>query len=133
MKQRGFTLAEVLIVLGIIGIVAAMTIPTIVQRAQERATVSQLKKVYSTLSSAYELAIKDNGNPADNWATSDDSVATVLMDYLKVSKNCIKESCDNYTFYRLDNSSTLQDFQPRMILSDGTLILFHFENASCAE
>ena len=38
-KNKGFTLAEVLITLGIIGIVAAMTIPTILAKYQEKQTV----------------------------------------------------------------------------------------------
>ena len=44
MKKIGFTLAEVLITLAIIGIVAALTIPTLVQNYQERAcnTASQV-------------------------------------------------------------------------------------------
>ena len=45
MKKKAFTLAEVLIVLGIIGIVASMTIPTLIQKVSERETVSKLKKV----------------------------------------------------------------------------------------
>lgn len=34
--KKGFTLAEVLITLGIIGVVAAMTIPTLVSKSQQR-------------------------------------------------------------------------------------------------
>lgn len=43
-SKEGFTLAEVLITLGIIGIVAALTIPTLVAKFQEKALVSQFKK-----------------------------------------------------------------------------------------
>jgi len=64
--QQGFTLAEVLITLGIIGIIAEMTIPTLVQKADERAIIVALKKNYSVLSSAYKLAENDEGTP-DNW------------------------------------------------------------------
>ncbi|MBP7211391.1 type II secretion system protein, partial [bacterium] len=51
--KKAFTLAEVLITLGIIGVVAALTIPTLMQRTQDREAISALKKFYSTLSSAY--------------------------------------------------------------------------------
>lgn len=43
-KNTGFTLAEVLITLGIIGIVASLVIPTLIQKQQELATVTALKK-----------------------------------------------------------------------------------------
>lgn len=45
--QKAFTLAEVLITLGIIGIVAAMTLPTLIQKQQQKILFSQFKKVYS--------------------------------------------------------------------------------------
>ena len=49
MKLRGFTLAEVLITLGIIGVVAAMTIPMLIINYQKRLTLTRLKKTYSQL------------------------------------------------------------------------------------
>lgn len=44
MKIRAFTLAEVLITLGVIGVVAAMTLPTLIQNYQEQEYVNKLKK-----------------------------------------------------------------------------------------
>ena len=65
-----FTLAEVLITLGIIGIVAAMTIPSLVQDYREKAQVTRVKKFYSVFSQAYTMALQDNG-PFDTWGLSD--------------------------------------------------------------
>ena len=53
MKNRAFTLAEVLITLGIIGVVAAMTLPTVVNKYKEKETVTKLKKFYSIISQSY--------------------------------------------------------------------------------
>ena len=49
-QKAAFTLAEVLITLGIIGIVAAMTIPTLIANYQEKQTISKLQKANSILS-----------------------------------------------------------------------------------
>ncbi|MBP7212243.1 prepilin-type N-terminal cleavage/methylation domain-containing protein, partial [bacterium] len=49
-SKTAFTLAEVLITLGIIGIVAALTIPTLMNKSQKQQTVTALKKSYSTFS-----------------------------------------------------------------------------------
>lgn len=60
-KQKGFTLAEVLITLGIIGLVAAMTMPALIGSAKKRETVSKLQKSYNVLSQLVIRAQEDNG------------------------------------------------------------------------
>ncbi len=50
LKKCAFTLAEVLVTLGIIGVVSAMTVPTLIQNHQRKVYVTQLHKVYNTLS-----------------------------------------------------------------------------------
>ena len=59
-RSNAFTLAEVLITLGIIGIVAAMTIPTLIQNYQKRAYVAGLQKAYAQLAQAFKLAMADD-------------------------------------------------------------------------
>ena len=61
LKKAAFTLAEVLITLAIIGVVAAMTIPTLISNYQEKATVSKVKQAFSIISQAYQLAKIENG------------------------------------------------------------------------
>ena len=62
-RKIAFTLAEVLITLGIIGIVAALTIPSVIEGYKEKETVAKLKKVYSVLSQSYELYMQETGEP----------------------------------------------------------------------
>lgn len=62
---KAFTLAEVLITLGIIGIVAALTIPSIVSKYEKKQTVVQLKKAYSLLLNAFETAEAEYGSISD--------------------------------------------------------------------
>ena len=59
--KNGFTLAEVLITLGIIGIVAALTMPSLIQNSKRQETSARLKKFYSTMSQALIMAELDNG------------------------------------------------------------------------
>ena len=73
--RSAFTLAEVLITIGIIGVVAAMTMPTLMAKYQEKVTVTKLKKVYSILSQAYLRAQEDYGT-IDNWGFPEDSDST---------------------------------------------------------
>ena len=62
-QQKGFTLAEVLITLGIIGVVAAMTMPSIVGRYKEKQHTIQLQKFYSILSQAFKMAVLEYEEP----------------------------------------------------------------------
>ena len=65
-KKAAFTLAEVLITLGIIGVVAAMTIPTLIADYQEKQTVTKLTDAYAIMSNAYALAMVEKG-PISGW------------------------------------------------------------------
>lgn len=60
--KAGFTLAEVLITLGIIGVVAAMTIPTLITNVQKTRTANELKKAFAEISVAVRLAEGEYGD-----------------------------------------------------------------------
>ena len=100
-RRVGFTLAEVLITLGIIGIVSAMTIPTLIKNYQEKVRDNQFKKAYATLNQALRLTTSEFGyqpkcyafSPSDN--DSDNKVISeckifyeTLVKNLKVVKHC---------------------------------------------
>ncbi|MFQ8625497.1 MAG: type II secretion system protein [Candidatus Gastranaerophilaceae bacterium] len=52
-RRCAFTLAEVLVTLGIIGVVAAMTMPVLIQNHQEKVTVTRLKSLFRIITSLY--------------------------------------------------------------------------------
>lgn len=62
MIKKGFTLAEVLLTLAIVGIVAALTIPALLNSTGNQETISQLKKVNTELNQAFQLIINDNNS-----------------------------------------------------------------------
>jgi len=65
-KRTAFTLAEVLITLGIIGIVAALTMPSLIQNYRNKVVETRLQKFYSTMNQAIALAEIDYG-PREDW------------------------------------------------------------------
>lgn len=69
--KNGFTLAEVLITLGIIGIVAAMTIPTLITNYQKKTTATRVKKAYAELLQAIKLSENDNDS-MESWTVGND-------------------------------------------------------------
>lgn len=90
-----FTLAEVLITLGIIGVVAAMTIPTLISNYQKTQYVTQLKKAYATTNQALKQMAADNDCIDDlkctglfDTGSSQFSLGSALVKYFNVAKNC---------------------------------------------
>ena len=63
--KKAFTLAEVLITLTIIGVIAALTIPTLMKKYDEAATVSKVKKMYTTIANAVRVWQVENGCDTD--------------------------------------------------------------------
>lgn len=138
--RLGFTLAEVLITLGIIGIVAAMTIPTLMQKYYEKQTVAHLKETYSILTQAIKTCGEEDGYP-DEWGLtgrnpkSTEIAAEKLLPYLKVSVDCgtfIAEKNENFSCFSdeisyLNNTKGLSGKSPSrhyITLLNGTSVAF---------
>ena len=68
-KKSGFTLAEVLITLGIIGVVAAITIPILMTNYKKHVIETELKEFYSIMNQALKLSEYDNED-MDGWEWS---------------------------------------------------------------
>ena len=91
--KLAFTLVEILITLGIIGVVAAMTIPNLIQNSIEKRTVSQLREVQSILSQAVRSAEEEYGD-VTGWGLTGNNkqsaliIAERLKPYLKLAQDC---------------------------------------------
>lgn len=104
-KRFAFTLAEVLVTLGIIGVVSAMTVPTLMNNYQRQSYVVQLHKVYNEFSQVFERYMADQ--KVDTLRESDiynspTNLNTFVRDYIKVVKDCGTSMADcfapSYTF-----------------------------------
>ena len=128
--RRAFTLAEVLITLGIIGVVAAMVLPTLISEFQERVWITRLKHTAAVLSQAYLMASNEYGVSAEwNHNGTDDQRAERYFNYLKdyIQKPLVSDKRFNYAIKELDgvgvfapgmNSSSNYGF----VLNNGTII-----------
>lgn len=119
MRKQGFTLAEVLITLSIIGVVAALTIPSLVKNYEEAITAVRARKAYSQLVQAWTLYIADNkeevvGSPALSSTTTFSN--NFIKKYFKYAKSV---SAHEVTQLRSTSSNSLNGIQ----LKDGTLLL----------
>lgn len=151
MKQA-FTLAEVLITLGIIGIVSALTIPTLIAKYNERVLVSAAKRNYSIILNALDNWLAKNGTPKEYklfWLSNSTNEKLVEefaeeVKYLKICKvqynvkNC-GGSYDIRQYKKINDGkgqttseNWVSNFN-RIVLSDGSFITIQIahSNGSC--
>lgn len=87
-KKLAFTLAEVIIVIGIIGIVAEMTIPTLVNNFTNKQFAVAFLENYSILSQVSKQLIADNGGDLTNAYATPALMMSAMATKLKVQKTC---------------------------------------------
>ena len=109
-RKFAFTLAEVLITLGVIGVVAAMTLSTVINKYQKQVTVSKLKKFYTQVKLIETRLVADFGNL--DYVTASfypDGDAVVInkyfLPYLGIAKICEKDCPYKY----VDRTGELKD------------------------
>lgn len=90
--SKGFTLAEVLVTLGIIGVISAMTLPTLMKNHQRQVYVTQLRTVVSQLSQAVEMAIQEHNAmtmaETPYKLSNNQAAQQFLSRYLKIVQTC---------------------------------------------
>ena len=123
---RGFTLAEVLITLGIIGVVAALAIPTLISNNNKRVVETRLAKFYSTINQAIELSEVENG-PKEKWEEMGHGPTENEDGSLDYSKPLAMPWIEKYLlpYMKTTKVSSQQSGQAKVIIEfpDGSLVL----------
>lgn len=138
-KKQAFTLAEVLITLGIIGIVASMTLPILIQKHSNKVILVQLNKSYNELQNIVNKIESENGEKISNFIESktETELNEIFMSYYINAKNCTDNECfksQNITYYTytgtpITNSSgnipiNAYFAHSRFLTNDGRLFVF---------
>jgi prepilin-type N-terminal cleavage/methylation domain-containing protein len=150
-KKFAFTLAEVLITLGVIGVVAAITMPTLIGNYKKTVLATQTKKVYSTWSQALKLVLAKEEvsslSQTSMWSLINSPYAyngyrpahdiefwNELSKYIKITTSNVKGNC---TFYKNDTHSLANEGGENLYAiytPDGTIIKYaHFYPISYKE
>lgn len=143
--KTGFTMAEVLITLGVLGIVMALTFPTLLGNYQEKEQIARLKQAYSLIDNAFRLATEEYGT-VDTWGTDPDSrrlrAMEILPKYLKTAKVCPKnvKGCIGKTYkpraketYGGSTHVNLDGTRDSILLANGISIMFQTLGSECTQ
>ncbi len=126
-KCCAFTLAEVLISLGIIGIVAAMTMPALIANHQKKVVSTKLKNFYSTMQNALNFATLDYDEmrywefptKQNDGAQMSEFATTYIFPYLQGVKQCNESENSGCFFYA------------NKIFDQGLPVVYIFNDGSC--
>lgn len=134
-KRYGFTLAEVLITLGIIGVVAALTIPIIVNKVNDMQRNVQVKKIYSVLGNALTQIKNNNGLTLAGLFTDSTTAANLLaqqLNYSKLCNNAIADGCASSGTYLYLKGAGSWNFSnsSAIVLNTGEIIWIYKDYAT---
>lgn len=143
--KTGFTMAEVLITLGVLGIVMALTFPTLLGNYQEKEQIARLKQAYSLIDNAFRLAAEEYGT-VDTWGTDADTrrlrAMEILPKYLKTAKVCPKnvKGCMGKSYKTLaketvggNTNQNVDGAYESILLANGISIWFNTLGQDCTQ
>lgn len=141
-NSKGFTLAEVLVTLAIIGVVAALTIPTLLQTTQDLQYKTAWKKTYSVLAQATLKVIDENGGTMSGVFSDHYEGSGIYMSHLGYAKRCNPytgsppdgvcwHNDDEWQDLVGDTQSNAFERRDGFVLSDGTLIAMYGVSPNC--
>ena len=149
-RRAAFTLAEVLITLGIIGVVAALTMPSLIAHYKDKVFITSAKRSYSIVTNAFNKWNTDNGVIGDytyfwtNFPNSDETTKELAkeLNAVAICTNSKVDACGGeydvkYAKKTNDgNGNTKTQYfmnSRRIVLADGTFVAAHNEakNGAC--
>lgn len=141
-KTIAFTLAETLIVMGVIGIVATLTIPSLTNSTNNKDTVAKVRKAHSNLEDAFGRMIAQYGEMTE-WSEtlSTNSFGNRMVSSMKLTKNCRTGATGdcfavNTNIFNSAGTSTSNVHSNtsiyKAILASGMSVAFYVDNVSCS-
>lgn len=152
MNKLAFTLAEVLITLGIIGVIAAMTIPTLLNKTNDAELIAAYKKDSSIVYSAFAGVLQDNGGNINGIFAGDGAGSEAFKEAIKSHLSYIKDCSGTSAFGGVGNGISVDGCwrranqwcdinnnlmtdrtNPGLILADGSFLSIGINATDCSK
>lgn len=140
LTDKGFTLAEVLLTLVIVGIVAALTIPALVNQVGDDNLKKAWKKTYTDLNQAAIHVLMDNSGTFRGVFTNNTELLNKFsekMSYVKKCTSSVDEGCfysSSELYFKSGESANTWDLnKPGLVLGNGAALFFNWADPNCTD
>lgn len=146
-NKQAFTLAEILITLGVIGVVAAITLPPLITNLNERINSEREANIAQKMTQAMER-MRAQGLLNTQYASTD-AFVDELQNYLKISKRCNAENMENCWPTKKVTTSSGEEYEVKkakkgkdinvkantsdnvgLVLADGAALILTYNNTN---
>lgn len=144
MKKLAFTLAEVLITLAIIGVIAAISVPSLIQKTNQAELITAWKKTFAAFSQADMFVSGDTSSSYAGYFTSSSDMANKFLNNFKTIKrcyggdsNCWSSADGKFSAGLLNNTGTkfafglASDPVNSAIINNGSMVAFFLDRSDC--
>ncbi len=137
MSKKAFTLAETLITIAIIGVVAALTLPTLISKYQKTVLVNQLKASYSVLSQGFKRMYVEEGvdkitdllpfggGRADLAREYANLTQDLVSKYFKIAREYRYDEYGEYTYSGIGEYGSKQKYSRSFVLANGAIVYIY--------
>lgn len=141
-RTKGYSLAEVILTLAIVGALAALTIPVMINNSSNDQFVAGLKKDYALLSDVADQLLEEAGGDFTGYFANNNNIKNIFKTRLQVTKDCpddqVQGNCwhnGNTMWKNLSNKNAWGNTTSYagLILRNGSLVIFDIQDSLCGE
>jgi prepilin-type N-terminal cleavage/methylation domain-containing protein len=130
-KKEGFSLAELMLVLTVIGSVSSFVIPSLIQNFQDKMCIIQWKAAYSEINQANARAHSDYGGDFTNVFTDRSDFKNKMKSYFAYNRECEDGQSDGKCWsaltYKMNGTPVALSDVPGLVLNNGMFIRFYMD------
>ncbi|MDD3150361.1 MAG: prepilin-type N-terminal cleavage/methylation domain-containing protein, partial [Candidatus Gastranaerophilales bacterium] len=136
-RKLGFTLAETLIVIAIIGIIASIVTPMLFGTTSDAELKAKWKKIYADLSQVTQLIVVNNGGSLNGFFEHNTDVKNAFAEKLNIIKECSDSTADGCwheanNWHFLNGTNGTNNNKPGLILNNGVLLVLWSKSVNCS-
>ena len=140
-KMKGFTIAEALTTLALLGVIMALIIPTMVNNSYNASFVPAVRKTYGLLERATTQIMMNNAGTLANAFTNSANARDLIGNTLEYIRTCdataVEGNCWTSSTEKLSNGASVESFDPDTnyvgaVLSDSTNLLIYISDTACS-